>query len=169
MLDGEATVKRLRRENGRDSYKDLLSVDVDAEGMRVYSPTLVPGLLQRGAYARQVINSSAITRTDEDEEGLSRLRLARQSVLERSPNPLRLWAVIGEAALHHKFPATARGIDGGPQAVVASPVGPGVTALVRTVRGVFVDRVAVPLPRRITPVPVLSPRPAARWPVSSGP
>ncbi|MEW1632642.1 DUF5753 domain-containing protein [Streptomyces sp. NPDC093801] len=87
-----------------DSYQDLLSVDADAETMRFYSPTLVPGLLQRGAYARQVINAAAITRTDEDKEGLSRLRLARQSVLERSPNPLRLWAVIGEAALHHKFP-----------------------------------------------------------------
>lgn len=86
-----------------DSYQDLLGVDADAEGVRFYSSSLVPGLLQRGGYARQVINAAAITRTDEDKEALSRLRLARQSVLERSPNPLRLWAVIGEAALHQKF------------------------------------------------------------------
>ncbi|MFE0201208.1 helix-turn-helix domain-containing protein, partial [[Kitasatospora] papulosa] len=87
-----------------DSYQDLLSVDADAEAVRFFSPSLIPGLLQRGAYARQVINAAAITRTDEDKESLVRLRLARQSVLERSPNPLRLWAVVGEAALHQKFP-----------------------------------------------------------------
>ncbi|MEU7022422.1 helix-turn-helix transcriptional regulator [Streptomyces sp. NPDC046203] len=87
-----------------DSTQDLLSVENDAEGVRFFSPTLVPGLLQRGGYARQVINAAAITRTDEDKDALSRLRLARQSVLERSPNPLRLWAVIGEAALHQRFP-----------------------------------------------------------------
>lgn len=87
-----------------DSYQDLLSVESDAEAVRFFSPNLIPGLLQRGAYIRQVINASAITRTDEDKDSLSRLRLARQSVLERSPNPLRLWAVIGEAALHQRFP-----------------------------------------------------------------
>ncbi|MDR3080727.1 MAG: helix-turn-helix transcriptional regulator [Streptomyces sp.] len=87
-----------------DSYQDLLSVETDAEGVRFFSPHLIPGLLQRGAYARHVINASAITRTDEDKDALSRLRLARQSLLERSPNPLRLWAVIGEAALHQRFP-----------------------------------------------------------------
>ncbi|MEU6312243.1 helix-turn-helix transcriptional regulator [Streptomyces sp. NPDC047014] len=87
-----------------DSYEDLLSVDDDASDMRFYSSDLVPGLLQRGPYAGQVINSTAINRSAEDKEGFVRLRLARQSVLERSPNPLRLWAVIGEAALRHTFP-----------------------------------------------------------------
>ena len=69
-----------------DSYQDLLSVDTDAEAVRFFSPNLIPGLLQRGAYARQVINSSAITRTDEDKDALSRLRLARQSPHPRSPS-----------------------------------------------------------------------------------
>ncbi|MGW0827551.1 helix-turn-helix domain-containing protein [Streptomyces sp. NPDC002845] len=87
-------------------YKDLISLEADAESVRFYSPTLIPGLLQTGAYARQIIAATALTRTAEEVEALAELRTARQSVLSRTTNPLRLWAAINEGVLHQKFAST---------------------------------------------------------------
>ncbi|MEU9305094.1 DUF5753 domain-containing protein [Streptomyces sp. NPDC048269] len=84
-------------------YQDLLSLETDAEGVRFYSPSLVPGLLQTPAYARAIISATAVTRTAEEIEALAAIRLARQSVLTRIGNPLRLRVVISEAVLHQRF------------------------------------------------------------------
>ncbi|MFJ8231586.1 helix-turn-helix domain-containing protein [Streptomyces sp. NPDC094448] len=86
------------------SYADLIALEADAEGIREWSPYLVPGLLQTPAYARETIAAHALTRTPQEVHALSEVRVARQSVLSRpGGEPLRYVAVIGEAALHQRF------------------------------------------------------------------
>ncbi|MFD5474445.1 helix-turn-helix domain-containing protein [Streptomyces sp. NPDC127105] len=85
------------------AYADYISLESDAESVRVYAPLLVPGLLQTGAYARETIAANAITRTPEEVTALAEVRLARQVVLSRPERPLKLWAVIDEAVLHRRF------------------------------------------------------------------
>ncbi len=86
-----------------NEYKDLISLESDAEIVSFYSPTLVPGLLQTPGYARAIIAATAITRTPEEVEALAAIRVARQSVLTRTVNPLRLRVVINEPVLRQKI------------------------------------------------------------------
>lgn len=95
------------------AYADYLSLESDAERICEWSPTLVPGLLQSAAYAREMIAASAVTRTPEEVAALAEVRMARQAVLSRpdGTGPLHVWAVISEAVLHQRFavrPATMR-------------------------------------------------------------
>jgi hypothetical protein len=93
------------------SYADYISLESDADSIREFSPLLIPGLLQSAAYARESIGANAITRTAEEVAALAEVRQARQAVLTRPGGPLKLWAVIHEAALRQRFalrPATMR-------------------------------------------------------------
>jgi len=84
------------------AYADLISLENEADAMRTYQSTLIPGLLQTPAYARVTISATGMTLTDEEVDALVTVRMARQSALQR-PNPLQLWAVIHEAALRPRI------------------------------------------------------------------
>lgn len=86
-------------------YADYMALESDAASIRVYSPNLVPGLLQTTSYAREVIAATAITRSQDEVAALAEVRQARQAVLTRPGNPLKVWAVVHEAALRQQFPA----------------------------------------------------------------
>jgi transcriptional regulator with XRE-family HTH domain len=81
------------------AYADLISLEADAVNMRSYQSTLIPGLLQTPAYARSTIAAINMTSTPDEVNALVQVRMSRQSVLSR-PEPLQLWVVIHEAALH---------------------------------------------------------------------
>ncbi|MDT3396632.1 helix-turn-helix transcriptional regulator [Streptomyces sp. B1866] len=85
------------------AYADYISLESDAESVRDYAPLVVPGLLQTPDYARETIAANAVARTASEIEALAEVRLARQAVLTRPGAPLRLWAVIHEAALRRRF------------------------------------------------------------------
>lgn len=85
------------------AYSDYISLESDAESVRIYAPLLIPGLLQTAAYARETIAANAITRTPQEVTALTEVRQARQAVLSRLERPLKLWAVIDEAVLHRRF------------------------------------------------------------------
>lgn len=86
------------------SYKDYLTLETDAESIHTYAPGLIPGLLQTGAYAREIIAATAITRTTEDVATLAEVRKARQSILTtREGGPLKFWAVVNESAFYQRF------------------------------------------------------------------
>ncbi|MDT0445289.1 helix-turn-helix domain-containing protein [Streptomyces johnsoniae] len=87
------------------SYQDYLILETDAESTHIYTPGLIPGLLQTGAYAREIIAATAITRTSEEVVALAEVRKTRQAILTTRPGgrPLQFWAVIHEAALHQRF------------------------------------------------------------------
>ncbi|MFF1417565.1 helix-turn-helix domain-containing protein [Streptomyces sp. NPDC058280] len=80
-------------------YADLLSLEADAKSMRSFQTSLIPGLLQTSAYARATIDAINMTSSAAKVNALVEVRMARQSVLTR-PEPLALWAIIPEAALH---------------------------------------------------------------------
>lgn len=90
------------------AYADYISLEEDAESIRVYASGVIPGLLQTSAYARETILGNTV-RTPEEVAALAEVRLARQAVLTRPSQPVQLWAVIQEAVLHQRFairPAT---------------------------------------------------------------
>jgi transcriptional regulator with XRE-family HTH domain len=85
------------------SFKNLANyIDLEsaASSMRIYTPLTIPGLLQTEDYARAVISTARpLELTDEEIERRVELRLRRQAVIAKDP-PLRLWAIVDEAALH---------------------------------------------------------------------
>jgi transcriptional regulator with XRE-family HTH domain len=68
-----------------------------AHAINFYSPEVFPGMLQHEGYARAVMAPNG--HTTEILETRLRFRLELGEVLTRTHQPLRLWAVVGEAAL----------------------------------------------------------------------
>jgi transcriptional regulator with XRE-family HTH domain len=64
-----------------------------------FEPVLIPGLLQSRQYAFAVERASPHRSTEDEIARRVRVRLDRQLVLEREPDPLELFCLIGEAAL----------------------------------------------------------------------
>jgi Domain of unknown function (DUF5753) len=85
------------------SYKDYLTLETDAESIHTYSAGIIHGLLQTGAYAREIISAITTTRTPEEVIALAEVRKMRQAILTKPGNPLKYWAVIHECALHQRF------------------------------------------------------------------
>ncbi|MGW0933262.1 helix-turn-helix domain-containing protein [Streptomyces sp. NPDC002644] len=81
-------------------YEDLISLEAEATSVRTWQIGVIPGLLQTGDYARELITSVGMTEAVKARvDALVEVRLARQAVLSHD-TPLNLWAIIGEAALH---------------------------------------------------------------------
>jgi Domain of unknown function (DUF5753) len=76
-----------------------------AHAINYYSPEVFPGMLQHEGYARATMAPDGHV-TDVLETRL-RFRLDLGEVLTRSAAPLRLWAVVGEAALRKNVGGTA--------------------------------------------------------------
>lgn len=79
-------------------YATYIAYETEAVELKNYEPTLVPGLLQTERYARAV---NIIGREVDPDTVNQRVatRMTRQEVLHRRPIPLRLHAVLSEAAL----------------------------------------------------------------------
>ncbi|WP_030169877.1 helix-turn-helix domain-containing protein [Spirillospora albida] len=91
-------------------YSTYIGLETEAREMYTYQQQLIPGILQTADYLRAVIRAA---RPDDDAETVERrvaVRLDRQKILA-GPHPMRLWAVIDEAAI--------RRVVGGPQVMRA--------------------------------------------------
>lgn len=76
-------------------------LEAQAREIRDYQPLFVPGLLQTEEYARALLEGRFTNTTAEEVE--LRLALQRQRVrILDAPQPPRIWAVIGEAALRQE-------------------------------------------------------------------
>lgn len=93
-----------------EEYTAFISFEDEARGSRNYETLFIPGLLQTEDYARAVIRGVLPTATDEEVEDRVRARMERQAVLTKD-KPLKLWAVVDEAALHR--------VVGGPEVMRA--------------------------------------------------
>ncbi|MFI5986206.1 helix-turn-helix domain-containing protein [Streptomyces sp. NPDC051555] len=80
------------------AYAELIALEADAKSLSTYQTLLIPGLLQTAAYARAAMSGINRASTAEEVDALVQVRIARQAVLSR-PVPLKLWAIIHEAAL----------------------------------------------------------------------
>ncbi|MFC6885749.1 MULTISPECIES: helix-turn-helix domain-containing protein [Actinomadura] len=79
---------------------DYAALESEAVFLRNFEAQLVPGLFQTEDYARAVISSSGLAlRRPHNAEADVEFRMMRQALHDR-PNPPRISAVLGEAALH---------------------------------------------------------------------
>ncbi|MQA24312.1 MAG: helix-turn-helix domain-containing protein [Micromonosporaceae bacterium] len=82
----------------RELYTAFISFESEARSVRNYESLLIPGLLQTEDYARAVVNGGLPWGKPEEIEHRVRARMERQAVLAKE-KPLRLWAVVDEAAI----------------------------------------------------------------------
>lgn len=78
----------------------FVGLEAGASTIRAYEATVIPGLLQTPEYAAATVRADLVPQTDEQVAELTAVRVSRQRALARRPNPLRLWAIVDEAALH---------------------------------------------------------------------
>ncbi|MET9502845.1 helix-turn-helix transcriptional regulator [Streptomyces sp. NPDC006622] len=83
------------------TYRDFISLESQASAMRTLETTVVPGLLQTAAYAREVTRAAVEGLDEERLDALVEVRLARQGVLRARP-PLEMDAVLDEAVLRRE-------------------------------------------------------------------
>lgn len=77
-----------------------VSFESEARSIRNYETILIPGLLQTESYAVATVTQAGLPIPDEaDIAQRVQMRMQRQELFQR-PDPLQLWAVIDEAAIH---------------------------------------------------------------------
>ncbi|GAB3450278.1 helix-turn-helix domain-containing protein [Actinophytocola sediminis] len=100
--------RNARKKGWWDSYSTItlpgwfslfVGLEQGASQIQTYEGQLVPGLLQTKDYMSAVLSQGTAERSAEEIERTVQFRLSRQEVLEREPDPLRLWAVLDEAVL----------------------------------------------------------------------
>lgn len=85
-----------------EHYQTYIGLEAEAQTVLTVQPLIVPGLLQTEGYARAI---STYGSGDDCPSSTSRrveVRLKRQHVLTRAPEPLRLVAVLGEAVIRQQ-------------------------------------------------------------------
>lgn len=82
-----------------EPYPTYISFEGEARSLLNYESLFIPGLLQTEDYARAALQRGMPTATSDELDRLLQARMNRQAVLRRDP-PLRLWAIVDEAALH---------------------------------------------------------------------
>lgn len=78
----------------------FVALEADAASMRSYDTTVVHGLLQTEAYAREIATGIRVGPELVDMEMFVQLRRHRQEVLRRDKGPLDLHVIMEEAALY---------------------------------------------------------------------
>lgn len=99
--------KATRGHSWAGAYRDLLTpaqetyLDLEAYAthIRCYTTCLLPELLQTADYATALIRASRLLRTY-DADKHTRVRMRRQEILRRDPQPARFEFLIDEGALH---------------------------------------------------------------------
>ncbi|MGH3777246.1 MAG: helix-turn-helix domain-containing protein [Pseudonocardiaceae bacterium] len=77
----------------------FVGLEQGASRIRTCEGQAIPGLLQTKNYAEAIARRGVSERAEPDIARFVELRMARQGVLHRESDPLRLWAVVDEAAL----------------------------------------------------------------------
>jgi transcriptional regulator with XRE-family HTH domain len=81
----------------------FLGVESAAREIRIFHPTVVPGLLQTEAYAKALhgLHKPIDETTTEFVQQSVQLRMKRKEALTREDDPLKVWAVLYEPALRY--------------------------------------------------------------------
>jgi hypothetical protein len=77
-----------------------IGLETDAESLRVYEPQIITGLLQTRSYAEAIIRGGSPETSESETDKRVQVRLRRQDRVTAEKEPLRLWVVLDEAALH---------------------------------------------------------------------
>lgn len=92
------------------AMQGFVGIEAEAQEIRIYQPAVIHGLLQTEAYAQALydVGKPVEETTSEFIRNNVALRIERKMrVLERHPDPVRLWAILGEAALRHNVGGAA--------------------------------------------------------------
>jgi hypothetical protein len=87
------------------TMQGFVGIEAEAQEIRLYHPIVVHGLLQTEAYAQAIfeIEKPAEETTSEFIRYNVALRMERKNrVLFRDPDPVKLWAILSEAALRYQ-------------------------------------------------------------------
>lgn len=82
-----------------EPYKIFLDFEVEAGTCFTWEPMVVPGVVQTRDYARAVMLGGPDELDEKQLDQRVDVRMARQEVLSRPGNPLRLHAIVDEAAI----------------------------------------------------------------------
>lgn len=85
-----------------EEYSTYIGLEQGAAELLVVNPSIVPGLLQTEDYARAVIARGPAELSAKQVEKRVEIRTVRQQLLTRDEDPLRVWAVMDEAALRRE-------------------------------------------------------------------
>lgn len=80
-----------------DWFAPYVELEKKAEVVKMFHPTLLPGLVQTRPYAEEVLRAGRAT----DFADLIRVRMERQEILTRPEAPARLWLILNESALRN--------------------------------------------------------------------
>lgn len=86
------------RKSLKKGFADYLSLERDAQAIREYQSTLVPGVLQTREYATAVTKSSVVVDSPSDIERIVEVRMSRQARLTDEPR-VRYMGILDEAML----------------------------------------------------------------------
>ncbi|MEZ0069112.1 transcriptional regulator with XRE-family HTH domain [Streptacidiphilus sp. MAP12-20] len=106
MIDGLMTMARESRQRGwwhafgDVPYSVYIGLEAEAVGIRTYESLFIPGLLQTREYAHAVVTGIQPEAQPAQIDKRTDVRMVRQDLLRNGEEPLRLWAVVDEAALH---------------------------------------------------------------------
>jgi len=78
-----------------------LGLESGAKELFMYNTIVVPGLLQTRDYAVAVLRGNPDLNEEQVEQGAD-LRIGRQQILDRDPEPVRLWTVLDESVLYRR-------------------------------------------------------------------
>lgn len=79
----------------------FLGLEAEATVQRMYNPVHIPGILQTPAYAAGLVGEQLPKLPNDQLSGFAAERRRWEEHLLIGPDPIRLWVVLGEAALHH--------------------------------------------------------------------
>ncbi|MFI6469331.1 Scr1 family TA system antitoxin-like transcriptional regulator [Streptomyces sp. NPDC050516] len=85
-----------------EHFAEALEFEGQATVIRDYAASLVPGILQTESYAREVLSSGALPKSDEERDGMLVTRLARARVLDSFHSPV-VWSLLDEAVLRRRI------------------------------------------------------------------
>jgi transcriptional regulator with XRE-family HTH domain len=80
-------------------FEDWLRAEGEAQSLRIWSPTLIPGLLQTAEYARALFLAEQTDISDDAIDALVAARRHRRSIFDRA-DPADVVVVLDEAVLH---------------------------------------------------------------------
>lgn len=80
-------------------FEDWLEAEGEAQSLRIWSPILIPGLLQTAEYARALFLAEQTDTSDDAIDALVAARLQRRAIFDR-PDPPDVVVVLDELVLH---------------------------------------------------------------------
>jgi Arc/MetJ-type ribon-helix-helix transcriptional regulator len=92
-------VRKARRAGHASYFEKVLDAERHAEAIEEWCPTLIPGLLQTGAYARSVVRATHPLEPQERTDAKVNARLARARLFDDDHSTPEYWAILHESLL----------------------------------------------------------------------